>query len=264
MKKLVLAAALLGSLSAQAIENTFEFTVESSGPDMYACNAGIKHKDRNGSAGWGAGDSQTNTTNPGDYLQDVMEASWGSYDQWTETYTELGIGVKLRANGSNNFNTLFGESMGASAFRRHRDSDDNAVVLSALRFELSSERYGSEYFVDVCYYGPRFHSGPVGTHFVTEGEVTVTNTYDRTYLEKAGLQVKATLKCDGDVKVATEWEDLTSGSLKSLWNGLSLGGNAPRKCVARYHFRESLRGQRVNQEHGAEVRVRTEIVDPNS
>ena len=90
----------------------------------------------------------------------------------------------------------------------------------------------------------------------------MTNTYDKTYLEHAELQVKGLLKCDGNLVQETDWEPVTSGALKTLWSGLSLGGNAPRKCVVRYVFKESTRRMRVNQEHGSQVTLWTDITDP--
>ncbi len=261
MKKLIACALLVASVGANAIENTFTFTVESSGPDMYACNAGIKHVNPAGQVGYTVGDGVTATTNPGDYLQDVMQYSFGKYDEWTDTYTAIHTDKRVRANGSSAFTSVAGAGINTTfgAYRVNGNPQLETLVLKKLNFELSSERYGAEYFVDICYYGPRFDRG--GNYFAADAEVTMTNTFSKNYLVKAGLVAKAELVCDGSVKASTAFAPMTSGNLKSFWNGVNIG-EAKKVCVTRFSFKESSTGKRMNIEHGSEVVVRAEIVDP--
>lgn len=267
MKKAILGLALLGlASSAQAVENTFTFDVLSSGPDIYACNAGIKHVNPQGQVGYDVNDSVTRTNDQGDYLQDVMMFSLKKYDQWTDTATNYVSSKRVRANGSDDWTTATGFSgMRSGNLNAHKDgfgtADEKSIVLADLTYELSSERYGTEYFVDVCYYGPRFHAGAVGTHFVTDAEVTFTNLWFKNYREKSNLLVKAKLVCDGVLKKSTNWQS-ANVSFRSFWNNSSIGGAAYDKCVFRYSFKENTTEMRANIKHGAQVKVRSEITDP--
>ena len=267
MKKAILGLALLGlSSSTQAVQNTFTFDVLSSGPDIYACNAGIKHVNPRGQVGYDVNDSVTRTNDQGDYLQDVMMFSLKEYQQWNNTVTNYVTAQRVRANGADDWVTATGFSgMKSDSPTRHKTgygtADEKSIVLSDLTYELSSERYGTEYFVDVCYYGPRFHSGAVGTHFVTDAEVTFTNLWFKNYRKKSNLLVKAKLKCDGVTKKSTNWKS-ANVSFRSFWNSASIGGEAYTKCVFRYTFKENTTKMRKNIKHGAQVKVRSEITVP--
>lgn len=268
MKKVLLGMALAGlTLTANAVENHFTFDVLSSGPDIYACNAGIKHKNPSGSVGYDVGDSETDTEDTGDWLQDVMEYSLKKYDQWNDDTYNFVTNNRKSANGSNNYVTATGftdtRSNNPSAHKiGYNTANELSVILSKLKFELSSERYGTEYFVDVCYYGPRFHDGGVnGAYFGTDAEVTFTNLFFKNYRQKSNLLVRATLYCDGSVKKSTSWKSANT-SYRSFWNGHNLGTNAFTKCVFRYEFKENSTGMRANIKHGARVKVRSSINDP--
>lgn len=273
MKLIIVAAVFFGSLASLAIENTFTFTVLSSGPDMFACNAGIRHINPRGQVGYDVDDSKTRTTDPGDYLQDAMVYSYYRYNTVTGDKTPIVINHKQRADGTRRYaqvvaglrNNQFGTA--GRNWDIHRDEFEN-LVLGYLRFELSSERYGAEYFVDQCYYGPVFHSGPVGTQFVSNADVAFLDTRyhgirldSTTYINLGRLLFRAELRCNGSVVQATSWRS-ASENTHVTWADASLGPVALRKCVNRFYFKENHKKQRVNKGHGAGVRVHTEIVDP--
>lgn len=266
MKKILsVVFAGLVSTSAFAIENTFTFTVESSGPDMYACNAGLKHKNPAGQVGYTVGDGTTLTNDGGDYLVDVMQYSFGEYDEWTDTYSPIHTNKRVSANGSNSWVAVAYDGQQRTNYGFYRVGNDpqgNTLVLENLKFELSSERYGAEYFVDICYYGPRFHNGAVGTYYGASAQVTMTNTFSKDYLLQANLLVKGRLKCDGALVAETAYAPATSGNLSVLWNDLNIGSVAKKVCVTRFFFKEHSTGKRMNIEHGSNVVVRAEITDP--
>lgn len=168
-KPLALLAMFAMSNNASAITSEFTFDVLSSGPDIYVCNAGLRHINPAGSLSDRQGNGTVSTDDQGDYLQDVMEYRMGQWDIWTSQLSE-GQDVRLRATGGSDYVTATGRTRNGSARLADHKSNfgsdtEKSNVLTYLKFEFSSERFGTEYFVDVCYYGPRFHSGPVGTSF---------------------------------------------------------------------------------------------------
>lgn len=267
MKKLISLLALVGlANNAHAITSEFTFDVLSSGPDIYVCNAGIKHLNPQGTLSDTQGNGTVSTDDPGDYLQDVMEYRLGEVDVWDISNVQYGSFHRVRANGSNNYRTATGfDATYSQDPNKHKigfDSNtEKSIALTNLKFELSSERFGAEYFVDVCYYGPRFHSGPVGTYFAASAEVTFTNLFNNNYRSLSQLLVKGELYCDGSLKKSTNWSS-ANVSAKTLWNNHNLGGYAPQKCVTRYTFKENTTNNRPNGKHGARVKLKTEITDP--
>ncbi|MGB0453265.1 MAG: hypothetical protein ACPGJV_06080 [Bacteriovoracaceae bacterium] len=268
MKKLISLMALVGlTTNAHAITSEFTFDVQSSGPDIYVCNAGIKHVNPAGNASDTQGNGTVTTDDSGEYLQDVIEYKMGTFDIWTSTLTDAGSTTRKRSDGSNNYVTATGfQNLYTTDLTKHKVDFDGAneknKVLTYLKFELSTERFGTEYFIDVCYYGPRFHSGPVGTHFVAKSELTFASLYNNNYRSLSGLLVKGELYCDGVLKKSADWTS-ANVSAKTLWSNHSLGGNAPGKCVTRYYFKENSLDRRPNGKHGARVKVKTTIVDPS-
>ena len=286
-KALVGAALVATSFSSQAIENNFTFKVYSSGPNIYACNAGIKHKNIRENAGYVAGNSETSAINPGDYLQDAFYYNFTEVleGSWYETGITGTPGHK-RATGGNNYvlakNDLFKlDNTQALALDAHRVGgfNGNPSVLSSLHFELSSEVYGTEYFVDVCYYGSRGMADHynVGTNLIAKSSATFTdisNILDKDYKELSGLQAKAELVCrrgsSVTMEASTGFSSVTS-NFKQYWSNVNLSttsngyDSGPEKCVVRYSFKETNTDKlRVNIEHNMQVKLNTQITDPSA
>ncbi len=237
MKKLVTIMALaitafIGTANdSQAISLRFKFKVYSSGPSIYACNAGVRHKLQTKQVCYFAGTTtactQTTCTDKancdtscvctgndgGDSLMDLMN---GTTQAWTDNKA---AGDTIVANA------------GASSFSKNAPYDgsfanlvsDNASTwntrINQLSFEFGSELYGSEYFVDVCYRGPQVEyfadnaavnslltAQASDTDFLATGVnpgdnsdagLVIPGTVDGlSYSQLSGLQVKAFYTCD--------------------------------------------------------------------
>jgi len=198
MRKLLLSAVALLALSAQnafAINLTFQFDVNSSGPSIYACNAGIKHGstgpnicfDRTRPAvsctpGCAAGNMDAcHSTTSNLYVEPKNCVCTGEFDT-TETGTTTGTQGTYRldflqansADWADNQNSITGDQShiltadGVSTGQKFNQlfGTDTGIpdftVASAykkqlkdLTINLGSEVYGAEYFVDICYRGPQ-------------------------------------------------------------------------------------------------------------
>jgi hypothetical protein len=136
--------------------------------------------------------------------------------------------------------------------------------LTHLNFNLGSERYGSEYFVDICYRATQIeYPSNVGLAYLIKRQVTITDlgtngngtdgfvfngnstpTYytSRTYQNLAELEVKSALYCrdkNNDLVVSEEsnWKDFSVAQLvgfSNKWTHTDLKG-----CLVRYKFRET-------------------------
>ncbi|WP_415062554.1 protease [Bdellovibrio sp.] len=171
MKLAAAAMLFIAAQNANAISLRFKFKTFSSGPDIYACNAGLRHQATTHQAcyfqdtqiactpGTGAKDCSSGVchtrcictnNNGGEYLMDYMK---GSYNTWNpavqsqNSYTPAGWSNSWSATtkqaGAANYETLVGHT------------DAFATRIKELSFNLGSELYGAEYFVDICYRGPQ-------------------------------------------------------------------------------------------------------------
>lgn len=232
VKKVVAAVAMLLPLAqtSNALEYRFKFKVTSSGTDMYACNAGLRTKplacdvcykensdgtktpvDRPGSC------SSTSTncgsrikcisrgTNNGEsYMNYVTAGKRG----WTDHSQAQGPRTNLTIKGTaNNFQQLVPN---ASAM-------DNKI--EDLLFELGSEAYTAQYFVDICYRAPQHEYTANGvnanysilnnvgsTDFLSQGQTHGDNNRDgiimlnnsdlQRYTQMAGVKVQSYVVCD--------------------------------------------------------------------
>ncbi len=225
MRKLLLSAAWLLALSAQnafAINLTFQFDVNSSGPSIYACNAGIKHVaatnvcfDRNTNLactpGCAAGvESQckggatpSSCVCTGENYDSGTQGTWrldflqANSALWTDNQVQSGASTAhlLAADGSANYSQITAGSFPVlNAYGRQ---------LKDLTINLGSEVYNAEYFVDICYRGPQIdyrHNGQSvpGLNFALKANATVFDIKladGQSYRALSGLQVKAEAKC---------------------------------------------------------------------
>lgn len=272
---------LLTAVSANAVNLAFKFDVTSSGNSMYACDAGLKHAkpaarvcyDRRDlqacspavacttgdncdcvCTGGGLGD--TSISQDGEYRLDYFKAS---YANWTDNgEAATGIQTVKYTAAKNDFRRMFS------------DSTKFAKQLTSLEFALGSERYGAEYFVDICfratqidYPSPNSYNNNDKLNWAIKGGVTVTdlgsdlagqvfdfnnvnanNVYSsESYQNLSGLLVKGSIYCKAKGKTnpvlnyESAWTTFSDGQLKTLINKSTQ--EDLKGCYFRYSFKES-------------------------
>lgn len=215
---------ILSTSAANAISLRFKFKTFSSGPSIYACNAGLISKQVNKKVCYFEGTQNTCTPNDcsdgkicntrcvctgdngGDYLMNYGKLT-------AEDWKDNG---DTSASGVQNITMKAGQSSYAVAL-----SDTNSwnKRIKELSFHLGSELYGSSYFVDICYRGPQIEYNQDGitsnfsslaqasaTDFLATGinpgdnsrdGLVIPGTVDgKKYTELAGLTMQAFLVCD--------------------------------------------------------------------
>lgn len=235
MRKLLLSAVALLALSAQsafAINLTFQFDVNSSGPSIYACNAGIKHG--NGDAnicydrvtnntctpGCAAGNMNACTAgqlpkncvctgefdpsgNQGTYRMDFLQANTADWED-NQTAATNGLASHIltadKISTGAKFNQIFGTDSGTSDWTVPASYKKQ---IKDMTINLGSEIYGAEYFVDICYRGPQIdyrHNDRTvdGLNFNLKAFATIFDIKQadgKSYNTLAKLEVKAEAKC---------------------------------------------------------------------
>jgi hypothetical protein len=219
-----LSLGLIGIPSAQAISYKFLFDAASSGPSIYACNAGLVTKPITKKVCYFSGTqnicSPNTCTDPngchstcvcsgdsgGGYLMNY--GNFLAYD-WTD-HGDPTLKGKVEGpfrSGTSSYSTAF------------QDIDSWGKHIKNLSFELSSELYGASYFLDICYRGPQMEferdqltasfsalAQASATDFLSPGVnpgvsssagLVIPGTVDgKKYTELAGLTVQAFLVCD--------------------------------------------------------------------
>ncbi len=224
MSQLALAiCAVLLSMQAQAVSLRFKFKVFSSGPNIYACNAGLRSPSVNKKVCYFEGTTNTCTPNDcsdgtvcntrcicsgsggGDYLMNYFAVTTQDWkDNGVSTATNV---AKVTGQGGANWTTAL------------TDSAAWGKSISQLSFNLGSELYNAQYFVDICYRGPQieyFEDGvnasfalqvqAAATDFFATGVNPGDNSRDglvipgtvdgKKYTELAGLKVQSFVVCD--------------------------------------------------------------------
>jgi hypothetical protein len=277
MKKLVAGLMTLGALNAaHAINLTFQFDVQSSGSSIYACNAGLQHptnqsvvcydrydlgacnpnacqseEECNCVCTGGLYGTNHSTSRAGHYRLDYLTAQ---YANWTDNGEAMGhlTSVNKYAKNSSNYGT----------YNQLFHGVDFNHQLKELHFVLGSERYGAEYFLDVCYRAPQVdYPTNVTLNYRIDESVTITdlvtsagdtnfdldnsgtNYYtDKPYYELANLQVKSITYCkdkSGHVVVnkETPWKSFSTAQNIALLSGHNVAKDL-KGCFVRYKFRE--------------------------
>jgi hypothetical protein len=224
------AIVVTASQSVSALEYRFKFKVTSSGPDMYACNAGLRTIPLNCDVCYKENSDGTKTPieRPG---------------TCSSTATNCGSRIKCVSRGTNNGETYMNYlTAGLRAWTDHSENQaprNNVTRMGAanvfqqivannvamdnkiedLLFELGSEVYSAQYFVDVCYRAPQQSYTAAGisanynilanvgsTDFISQGITRGDN--DRTglimqnnselnrYTQAAGVKVQSYVVCD--------------------------------------------------------------------
>jgi hypothetical protein len=225
MRKLTTLSKWLGALAltvaavdANAISLRYKFKVDSSGPRMYACNAGIMAQSSNNKVCYFEGTKNQCTpttcsdadkvchsscvcssTGGGDYLMNYGKLKWTGMSPMT------GSGDKsFRGTSTSAYSQAF------------TDSEAWGRRITDLSFHLGSELYSAKYFVDICYNGPQieYYEDNIQTNFVLKlaqayaidalysGKVPGENSRDGMtmgqgdYTKNANLKVEAFVVCD--------------------------------------------------------------------
>jgi hypothetical protein len=207
---------------SHAVNLSFQFDVNSSGPSIYACNAGIKQVAESNicfnritnlacSPGCAAGNlsqcsggaTPSNCVCTGESLNSGTQGTWrlnylkASTSEWTDNQVASGSATNhmITANGSSSFAQI---SSGAfpvlAAYGRQ---------INNMSINLGSEVYGAEYFVDICYRGPQINYRENGTNvpgvnFALKANATIFDIKladGKSYRELSKLQVMAEARC---------------------------------------------------------------------
>ncbi len=258
MRSFLSLVVLLFAMSANthAISLTFKLDIFSSGTDIYACNAGLKHKgyenrvcyerdnpERSCNPGTCTSGEMCNCVCTGDTLNNDGQGEY-RLDYFTASYRDWADHGEFGANsatvnkeaGLTEFNKLFSNN---ESFNKE---------LTSLTFNLGSERYGAVYFLDVCFRATQISYDYPGStiNYSHDKQVTITDLSDNgyNYEELSGLLVKTVVSCKakgGSTFVAdeTDWtafngSDLINYAKKNITYDLE-------KCKVRYYFKESNR-----------------------
>lgn len=168
IRSLLIAAIALFSGAASAKELTFKFDIYSSGPMIYACNAGLRHVPPTLSGGpsqvchW-AGRPATSANNcqagqhncvctgvnGGAYLMDFLR-----YKSFRWVDGDINNGGWNRANAEVGAKTASNDWTYAQTIpTTGRYRNPLYTQLEEVTFDLGSELYGAEFFVDICFRG---------------------------------------------------------------------------------------------------------------
>lgn len=293
MKKIILGlVALLAMTSAHAIQLKFEFDVNSSGSSIYPCNAGLKHVANTERICY---DRETkNACNPSvecpvqgpndshlanncncvcsgvDGGANNVDFVSATYSKWTDHNKHMSkrtkpAKIKASTQGRTNYNTLFETDV------TNAEAVSNVNYfkkqLRTLSFNLGSEKFGAEYFLDVCFRGPQidYYKAGIKTNWLAKAKATIQNVTGgkQVYADLSDLIVSSEIECTyqdsnnnfrNKVISAEDFSDeatwktlfhstpLRSGSEQA--NGqTNIHSNkigAPTFCKVRYNFKESV------------------------
>lgn len=282
MRNFLLLLALL-SQSVFAVELDFTFNVNSSGPSIYPCDAGIKHASHSNEICYDRETEKTcdptlcqdgevcdcrctggNDPDDIDYTQDFLTVA---HADWVDSGSPLPQTTAATVIASDtDFSRIF------------TDKDEWNKQISALTFNLGSERYGTEFYLDVCYRGPQidYRRNNASNKFRMNLQSTITDlisTNGLKYSEVSDLKVRVEGTCDlqgtgaysdaasddalahqikgvtgGDKNFSTKDASFKAGAnlvLVNEWINNS-SNQAPRFCKVRYYFSENMRNNTSN------------------
>lgn len=272
----LLAISALSAIGGTALakEISFDFRVHSYGSALYPCDAGVQH-----------------INEPGDFLRAHAKriatppTGRSGYDSTAPDFNEIFLEARTGANDS--MKTVAyrgGQTTIDSVYAKFRTllqdlpgMDASNTTDPGLHFFLASDHYGAQYFVDLCYAGPRVpYAYPGSLNYNIAGSVTavqlVNGTTDVTsgsdnYLANSGVKVTGKVVCDSNF--ASDWAtnsisdtfvdgnllglagvgtgtttstflaESTAATVATVYNQtISVGTLFARHCVLRYLFQE--------------------------
>ncbi len=280
MRKLFIALLALVAMAgtANAVNLTFKFDVMSSGNSMYACNAGLKHENYSTRVCYER-DNITRSCNPsvcvqgqacncvctGGKIPGWYDSSAGEVrlDHFSAEYRDWADNGELGKNKKQ-----FADNAGYTSFKQIFDTNREAYnkEISKLVFKLGSERYGAEYFVDICFRATQInYPNNVGLTWDVKNAVTVTDigssqngssSFDvegnqgtvwykgQTYQNLSGLKVGAHVYCKDKnnrpvINKTFSYSTFSNGQLKKFLDQDTTADL--RGCKVRYFFKETNR-----------------------
>jgi hypothetical protein len=274
MKSHYLALTALSTLglysgTSHAANISFNFLVNSSGMDIYACDAGILDQ--------GTGGAQSN-----------IQASVGSYNSGNAvSYSPIGVQGNTQF-GPPPFHTVAypGGYLSLTPVLTKLDNViENLGSGGGLIFNIASDTYGARYFVDICVRGPNLPYQPGTYAYHLDDSVTAADVTAAQYLNNALVDAAGTVVCDARTGGPGEWgstlirDNLTfapgsflaldgigtlpiypggwgspagvgpvNGSAVNVFGALGKDFSMPapvKYCVVRYIFRETSGAQRI-------------------
>lgn len=263
-------AAVGFSTAASAANISFNFLVNSSGMDIYACDAGILDQGVSGA-----------TTN--------IQASVGSYNNGNPVaYGPLGVQGNTQF-GPPPFHTVAypgGYLSFTPVLQKLGNVIENQGSGGGLIFNIASDTYGARYFVDFCVRGPNVPYQPGIYDYHLDDSITAVDLASALYLSNAVVNAAGTVACDARTSSSENWgstlirDNLTAaspfgflgldglgtypvfpggwgspagigpvnGSAVSVFGALGKNFSMPapvKYCVVRYVFRETSGAQRL-------------------
>lgn len=265
MKKSLPIFFTLLSSSAFAVSVQFNFDVNSSAPSIYPCDAGLRHLAHTSTICYDRETQQSCT--PTTSSQDLNCICTGSNSEEHNMDSLVAGTADWSDNGTTPVNTSTSTVVaGDSSFSRiFSQNSEWTKQLTSLVFNFGSTRYGSEFYLDVCYRGPQVKQQGTPNHVIALHS-TITDIVAANYSALADLNIKITATCDlqsegtqqgipdlltnqitgvsgGDVSFTTDYASFASGATLNLLNDWVNNGNnhIPRFCKVRFSFLENMR-----------------------
>ncbi len=271
------------STSAFAVKLDFSFNVNSSGPAIYPCDAGIKHDTHKTEVCYDSSTEKTCDPKTCEENEPCNCVCTGGTDSTNDDYTQdfFTVNHAIWTDSGLPMPQETSSTMTASNqdfVRIFKDKNEWDNKINSLTFNLGSERYGTEFYLDVCYRGPQidFNGNPSGNKYAMKLQSTITDLISVNglrYSELSGLQVKVTATCDlqkagsnsgaptdnaqdhqimgvsgGDKNYSTNYTAFNAGANALLLNEWINNSNnqPPRFCKIRYSFIENMRNNTSN------------------
>jgi len=214
------------AVPSNAISLRYKFKVYSSGPNIYACNAGIMPQQSDKRVCFFQGTNQTCTPTDCSSTASICDSSCicstSNGGDWLMNYGRVTY-QDWKDNGDTSITgQVVGKTFSASSSdwsQASTDTDAWARRITDLSFNLGSELYSAKYFVDICYRGPQieYYEDHVNTNFQLKAQsfatdflatgpnpgensrdgLTIPGTVDgKKYTELSGLTVQSYVVCD--------------------------------------------------------------------
>jgi hypothetical protein len=293
VKKLMLGFMLVMAYqNAFAVSLVYKFNVNSSGTDMYACNAGIRHVesqichirgqpnvtcDPNLACGPGQNCNISNCVCTQGQASNRLDEVVANYTRWTDHgYSAAGPVLRKVVEADGSWKQLFTD---VDAWNWELTSDDIQNTAGRnLVFNLTSEAYGTEYFVDICYRGPRIPVVSTGGQFVFASSTYGDDSFGEQfpdgvlarYLPLSKLKASVQVQCFNQPSAFTgaqSWgPTLMEGQTINFASGVVLASlpNIPKFCKIRYTYKETASAFRANTTQKARMCTDTSIDEPRT
>lgn len=230
MKTLAFLFLLASAFNASAVSLDFSFDVNSSSASIYPCDAGLRHEGGAGQVCYDRRDGQScnpasacnNTSNcdcvctgvASGGIAPALDNVVATSAAWTENGQGAGSNIVTRTNSAKTVNT----NQFVRLFTGVSEWDNQ---LTSLSFNFGSAKYGTEYFLDVCYRGPQIEyfqafgndasaaipKFKIGLQTTSTTLAGVTSSYETI----AGLKVRSEVYCDQQGQGAYQFAHNGSG-----------------------------------------------------